>query len=56
MIGHVLARMISMALHHPEFVVPIATITIGLHFLFFLPLLSSKGYYLTGWYPACRPF
>jgi hypothetical protein len=46
-LGYVLARMISIALHRPEFVVPTATILIGLHFLCFVPLFHSKGYYLT---------
>ena len=47
MLCYVLARVISIALHHPEFVVPAATIIVGLHFLCFVPLYRSKGYYLT---------
>jgi hypothetical protein len=46
-LGYVLARVISSALHHPEFVVLAATIIVGLHFLCFVPLFRSKGYYLT---------
>jgi hypothetical protein len=46
-LGYVLARMLSLALHHPEFVVPAATVLIGLHFLCFVPLFRSKGYSLT---------
>ncbi len=46
-LGYVLARVTSIALHHPEFVAPAATIIVGLHFLCFVPLYRSKGYSLT---------
>ncbi len=46
-IGYVVIAQITRALHHPEYIVPVATILIGLHFLALIPVFHKKDYYLT---------
>lgn len=46
-VGYVLALVIARALHHPEYVVPGATLAVGLHFLFVALAFDAKGAYLT---------
>ncbi len=46
-IGYIAALLISRALHHPEYVVPGATLIVGIHFLFIGLAFGEKRAYLT---------
>jgi hypothetical protein len=46
-IGYVVIALITQALHQREYIVPAATILIGLHFLALIPVFHEKRYYLT---------
>ncbi len=47
-IGYVVIARVTLALHHPQYIVPVATILIGLHFLALIPVFhEKKRYYLT---------
>lgn len=48
-IGYVVIRQVSLALNHYAYVVPVATILVGLHFLALIPIFRGESwrYYLT---------
>jgi hypothetical protein len=46
-IGYVVIARVTQALHHPQYIVPGATILVGLHFLALIPIFHQKRYYLT---------
>ena len=45
--GYVLAVVLARALHHPEYTIPIATLVVGLHFLFIALAFDAKRTYST---------
>ncbi len=47
LVGYILAIVIAHSLHHPEFVIPVATLAVGLHFLFLALAFDEKRQYLT---------
>jgi len=46
-IGYIAALAVSRALHHPEYVVPVATLIVGIHFLFIGLAFDERRAYLT---------
>lgn len=47
LIGYIVVRIVSLALHHPEYIVPSATLIVGIHFLFIGLAFDEKRAYLT---------
>jgi D-alanyl-lipoteichoic acid acyltransferase DltB (MBOAT superfamily) len=45
--GYILAIVVARMLHHPEYVIPIATLIVGLHFLFIVLAFDANRAYFT---------